>query len=136
VGFASADQAAAAVNYFNKSFMDAMRLEVEFAYKFGSQQKDQQKAWSKYTVGTSAFRRQQEASGANGTAIGDRHKKPKKPEEKGKAVNYLRELFQAGFDTHGHRTISSRLSFHWMRTYPMPCICYGAKHALLMCAPL
>eukprot|EP00890_Picochlorum_soloecismus_P004116 jgi/Picsp_1/4705/NSC_02074-R1_protein len=54
VGFASPSQAAAAKKYYDKAYMDAMRIQVEFAQKFGSESK--QNAWSKYTEGTSRYR--------------------------------------------------------------------------------
>ncbi len=68
IGFSSAAEAAAAVKYFNKTFLDASRLEVEFAFQYGSQ--EQPRAWSKYTEGSSAHKRLVEATGANTVAIG------------------------------------------------------------------
>lgn len=54
MGFASPSQAAAAKKYYDKAYMDAMRLQVDFAQKYGSTSK--QNAWSKYTEGTSRYR--------------------------------------------------------------------------------
>lgn len=64
VGFSTADEAEAAVGYFNKSFLDTSRLVVEFAFKYGNAEVP--RAWSKYTPGTSANRMAAQAgSGAN-----------------------------------------------------------------------
>lgn len=52
VGFASAGDAEAAQRYYNRSFMDASKLEVEFAQRVGSEE-GRRNAWSKYTDGTS-----------------------------------------------------------------------------------
>lgn len=99
MGFASAEQAAAAVKYFNRTFMDAMRLEVEYAYKYGAGQ-EKGKAWSKYTEGTSANHRQKTATGANDTAIGPakektaKKTKAPKPEEEDPKLRAFMELMQ------------------------------------------
>ena len=55
IGFSSATEAAAAVHYFNKTYIDASRIEVEFAFKYGASEKP--RAWSKYSEGTSANKR-------------------------------------------------------------------------------
>lgn len=58
VGFATEEQAAAAVSYFHRTYMDASRLEVEFAQKYGSKLASTN-AWSKYTPGTSGHKKLQ-----------------------------------------------------------------------------
>lgn len=68
VGFASSEDAAAARRYYNKSFMDATRLEVDFAQKYGAEAK--KNAWSKYTEGTSRYKEHQKAAtGANAVEV-------------------------------------------------------------------
>ena len=52
VGFASVKDAEAAQRYYNRTYMDASRLEVEFAQRVGSEE-GRRGAWSKYTDGTS-----------------------------------------------------------------------------------
>ncbi|EFN59301.1 hypothetical protein CHLNCDRAFT_19359, partial [Chlorella variabilis] len=89
VGFRTPAEAEAAVRYFNKSFMDTMRLAVEFAYKFGSGEAP--RAWSKYTEGTSAHKRltAPPQTGANDVPLGEGAKgKAKQPDPK------LREFLQ------------------------------------------
>lgn len=67
VGFARAPDAQAAQKYYNRTFLDAMRLEVEFAQKYGSDVK--RNAWSKYTEGTSRNKEFMAATGANAVAV-------------------------------------------------------------------
>lgn len=67
VGFAQASDAQAAQKYYNKTFMDAMRLEIEFAHKYGSEMK--KNAWSKYTEGTSRNKEFMAATGANAVKV-------------------------------------------------------------------
>lgn len=67
VGFAQDSDAQAAQKYYNKTFMDAMRLEVEFAQKYGSELK--KNAWSKYTEGTSRNKEFMAATGANAVKV-------------------------------------------------------------------
>ena len=52
VGFASVGDAEAAQRYYDRTFMDASKLEVEFAQRVGSEE-GRRNAWSKYTDGTS-----------------------------------------------------------------------------------
>lgn len=52
VGFASVEDAEGAQRYYNRTFMDASKLEVEFAQRMGSEE-GRRNAWSKYTDGTS-----------------------------------------------------------------------------------
>jgi multiple RNA-binding domain-containing protein 1 len=85
IGFSSAAEADSAVTYFNKTFLDASRLEVEFAFQYGAQ--EQPRAWSKYTEGSSAHQRLVEATGANTVALG----KGKEGEEKGKKKKKTKE---------------------------------------------
>lgn len=55
MGFRSVGDAQAAVKYFNRSFMGAQRLTVEFAEKYGGSHLP--RAWSKYTEGTSRYKK-------------------------------------------------------------------------------
>lgn len=71
MGFASSSDAAAAQKYYDKTFMDATRLEVAFAQKYGSEAK--QNAWSKYTEGTSRYKERQMATGANAIQVSGHH---------------------------------------------------------------
>lgn len=57
--------------------MDASRLEVEFAHKYGAESA-LNKPWSKYTPGTSAHKRAQTATAANAVSIGNISGKGKK----------------------------------------------------------
>ncbi|KAG2451283.1 hypothetical protein HYH02_003889 [Chlamydomonas schloesseri] len=66
IGFKSVDDAALAMKYYNKSYMDTMRLEVEYARKVGDNQLP--RAWSKHTTGTSANKK---VAGAAAPAGGD-----------------------------------------------------------------
>ncbi|KAG2501693.1 hypothetical protein HYH03_000195 [Edaphochlamys debaryana] len=52
IGFKTEEGATAALRYFNRSYMDTMRLSVEYARKVGDHQLP--RAWSKHTPGTSA----------------------------------------------------------------------------------
>jgi multiple RNA-binding domain-containing protein 1 len=67
VGFAQEADAVAAQKYYNKTYMDAMKIEVEFARKVG--QEARKDAWSKYTEGTSRFKERHMATGANTVEI-------------------------------------------------------------------
>jgi hypothetical protein len=74
--------------------MDASRLEIEFAFKYGASERPQ--AWSKYTEGTSAHRRAvNTATGANNVPVGQtgkegvNHRNGRKPEE-GKYISCCR----------------------------------------------
>lgn len=94
VGFASIEDAAGARQYFNKTYMDTSRLEVEYAYKYGATNQRPLNAWSKYTQGTSAHRRTLQATGEDqgiqhGKQAGPKAIKKnakKKPEEGRKRV--------------------------------------------------
>ena len=70
VGFAQDADAVAAQKYYNKTYMDAMKLEVEFARKVGQEAKKD--AWSKYTEGTSRFKERHMATGANTVEISEK----------------------------------------------------------------
>lgn len=52
VGFTSVDEAAAAVKYFDKTFVDTSRMQVEFAQRAGSEELS--RPWSRYSAGSSA----------------------------------------------------------------------------------
>eukprot|EP00887_Chlorella_sp_A99_P005214 scaffold1.g5214.t1 len=69
VGFHSAAEAEAAQRYFNKSFLDTMRLVVEFAFKPGSAE-GAPRAWSKYTSGTTANKKAAAAAAATAAPTG------------------------------------------------------------------
>ena len=54
MGFKTVEQAAAALKYFNKSFMDTSKLEVTAAQSFKTIDKAQNRPWSKHSEGSSA----------------------------------------------------------------------------------
>jgi len=88
VGFASSQDAAEARRYYNKTFMDASRLEVDFAQKYGSEAK--RNAWSKYTEGTSRYKEQQRAAtGANAVEVVNKKKDVQKGEDDPKLQEFL-----------------------------------------------
>ena len=60
VGYKTAEEAEAAIKYFNRTFMDTSRITVEAAEKLGSASLS--RPWSKYTEGSSAHKRLVEAS--------------------------------------------------------------------------
>ncbi|EFJ46013.1 hypothetical protein VOLCADRAFT_63158, partial [Volvox carteri f. nagariensis] len=62
IGFKSVDEAAAALRYYNRSYMDTAKLAVEFARKVGDEQLP--RAWSKHTSGTTANRKLTTPAGA------------------------------------------------------------------------
>jgi multiple RNA-binding domain-containing protein 1 len=77
VGFRSPAEAAAAVAYFDRSFMDAARLAVEHAFEFRAGAPPPPGAWSRHTAGTSAHARAAAAAaaaatGSNGAPLGAR----------------------------------------------------------------
>ncbi|CAL8464375.1 g3910 [Coccomyxa elongata] len=76
VGFRSVAEAQAAVKYFNRSFMGAQRLTVEFAEKYGGSHLP--RAWSKYTEGTSRYKKLHQEGNAD--------------EDKPKGVRELKKL--------------------------------------------
>ena len=53
IGFRTVQEAQAAMQYLNKSFMGAQRIYVEFAERYGGSRLP--RAWSKYTEGTSRY---------------------------------------------------------------------------------
>ncbi|GLC70759.1 hypothetical protein PLESTF_001030300 [Pleodorina starrii] len=55
IGFKSVEQAATALRYFDRSYMDTSKLAVEYARKVGDNQLP--RAWSKHTAGTTANRK-------------------------------------------------------------------------------
>eukprot|EP00793_Prasinoderma_coloniale_P000066 PRCOL_00005574-RA len=59
VGFRTEEQAAAALKYFNNTFIDTSRLRCEFALPVAHASLP--RGWSKYTKGTSAFARREDA---------------------------------------------------------------------------
>ncbi|KAJ9530616.1 hypothetical protein QJQ45_014764, partial [Haematococcus lacustris] len=62
IGYSTEEQAAAAAKYFHKTFIDATRIEVEFARKY--QDPALARPWSKHSAGSSAHARQTSASPA------------------------------------------------------------------------
>ncbi|CAG9460741.1 unnamed protein product [Pedinophyceae sp. YPF-701] len=78
VGFKTAAEATRARKFFHNSFLDTSRMKVDFAYKAGDEQLP--RAWSKYSKGSSAFKKlhaDEEAAGAG--AGGGQKDKDKKP---------------------------------------------------------
>lgn len=55
VGFKTEDQAAAALKYFNKTYLHTSKLEVEYAKAQDDTTLD--RPWSKHSMGSSAFSR-------------------------------------------------------------------------------
>lgn len=55
VGFRSVEEAQAAIKYFNRTFMGALRITVEFAEKYGGSH--MARPWSKYTEGTTRYKK-------------------------------------------------------------------------------
>ncbi len=53
IGFRTVQEAQAAMQYLNKTFMGAQRIYVEFAERYGGSRLP--RAWSKYTQGTSRY---------------------------------------------------------------------------------
>ncbi|KAL6761447.1 hypothetical protein V8C86DRAFT_3131565 [Haematococcus lacustris] len=60
IGYSTEEQAAAAAKYFHKTFIDATRIEVEFARKY--QDPALARPWSKHSAGSSAHARQTSVS--------------------------------------------------------------------------
>lgn len=57
VGFVEESQAAAAVEQFNKTYIDASKIEVELAKPYGHE--ELARPWSKYSKGSSAYNRRE-----------------------------------------------------------------------------
>ena len=57
VGFVEESQAAAAVEQFSKTYMDASKIEVELAKPYGHD--ELARPWSKYSKGSSAYSRRE-----------------------------------------------------------------------------
>jgi len=63
IGFSSGEEALSAVKYFNRTFIDTLRVEVELALAAGSEELP--RAWSRYTKGSSihqAYEERKEAA--------------------------------------------------------------------------
>ena len=62
IGYSSDDHAQSAVDHFNKTFINASKIEVELAKPYGDDSLN--RPWSKYSKGSSAFkRREKQVSG-------------------------------------------------------------------------
>ncbi|KAL3138544.1 hypothetical protein ABBQ32_006320 [Trebouxia sp. C0010 RCD-2024] len=92
IGFRSAEEAAAALKYFNRTFIDTSRIVVEVAEKVGSQQIA--RPWSKYSEGSSAHKKQEVKNQANSTDIAKPGKKGKKPAQEEEDDPELAEFLQ------------------------------------------
>ena len=57
IGYSSEDQAQSAVDHFNKTFINASKIEVELAKPYGDDSLN--RPWSKYSKGSSAFNRRE-----------------------------------------------------------------------------
>eukprot|EP00798_Chlamydomonas_sp_ICE-L_P010822 gene10822-16908_t len=72
IGYKTVEEAARALKYFNRSFMDTCRLEVDFARKYGDT--DLSRPWSKHSEGSSAHTKKQEALAVgSGNKVVDGH---------------------------------------------------------------
>ncbi|GFR48899.1 hypothetical protein Agub_g10847 [Astrephomene gubernaculifera] len=69
IGFKSAEEAATALRYYNKSYMDTSRLQVEFARKVGDDQLP--RPWSKHTAGSTANKKGTQGAAAPVGGKGD-----------------------------------------------------------------
>eukprot|EP01024_Parvocaulis_polyphysoides_P075434 TRINITY_DN9745_c1_g5_i2.p1 TRINITY_DN9745_c1_g5~~TRINITY_DN9745_c1_g5_i2.p1 ORF type:complete len:404 (+),score=77.74 TRINITY_DN9745_c1_g5_i2:136-1347(+) len=66
VGLKTPEEAQKVVKHFNNSYMDTAKLTVEVAREIGKQAdgaKDQQRAWSKYSQGSSAYKKRAREEG-------------------------------------------------------------------------
>ncbi|NXR70550.1 RBM19 protein, partial [Rhadina sibilatrix] len=85
IGYRSEDEAQAALNHFNKSFIDTSRVTVELCKSFGDPTKP--KAWSKHSQQAPASEKQPKEPLASAAPAGTKkHKKKKDP------VDNLKEL--------------------------------------------
>jgi multiple RNA-binding domain-containing protein 1 len=98
VGFKSESDAAAALKYFNRSFMGAVRLEVEYAFQYGAI--GAPRAWSRHTSGTSANRAVVAPTGANNAPLGEPKMTAREAKKAGKKARQLGPE-QGGRDTIG-----------------------------------
>ena len=56
IGFAAEDEAQAAKNYLNKTFIDTSKIEVQFAWGIQETEKESRpRPWSRYSQGSSAY---------------------------------------------------------------------------------
>ena len=60
VGFVEESQASAAVEQFNKTYIDASKIEIELAKPYGHE--ELARPWSKYSKGSSAYNRREKAA--------------------------------------------------------------------------
>ncbi|KXZ55529.1 hypothetical protein GPECTOR_2g1078 [Gonium pectorale] len=66
IGFKSVEEAAAAVRYYDRSYMDTMKLSVEYARKVGDGQLP--RPWSKHSAGSTAQKKLAAAAGGAAAA--------------------------------------------------------------------
>lgn len=85
VGFKSAEDAQAALDYLNNSYLDTSRLSIQFAYQRGAEALP--RAWSKYTPGTTAnaqVKAREQSTDAAAEQLQKEKKKKKKKKKKGR----------------------------------------------------
>lgn len=67
VGYTSEAQALKAMEYFNKTFIKASKIEVEVAHPYGASNLD--RPWSKYSKGSSAYSKHQKPEEKEGKKL-------------------------------------------------------------------
>lgn len=92
VGFRSAEEAADALKYFNRTFIDTSRISVEVAEKFGSQQIA--RPWSRYSEGSSAHKKLETKQNPVSQDSSKASKKSKKPVHEEEDDPQLAEFLQ------------------------------------------
>ncbi|KAH7950656.1 hypothetical protein HPB51_028320 [Rhipicephalus microplus] len=96
VGFKDEAQAAAAKEYFNNSYLDTSKLQVEICAALGDEQKP--RSWSKYSADSSAYQR-----------LHPETRKPKPVKEKSPRKNFADEFLK---DLEGNEEFEEFLKVH------------------------
>ncbi|KAL1478157.1 hypothetical protein MTO96_035176, partial [Rhipicephalus appendiculatus] len=96
VGFKDEAQAAAAKEYFNNSYLDTSKLQVEICAALGDEQKP--RSWSKYSADSSAYQR-----------LHPETKKPKPVKEQSPRKNFADEFLK---DLEGNEEFEEFLKVH------------------------
>jgi multiple RNA-binding domain-containing protein 1 len=99
VGYKTEKQAGAAVSFFNQSFIDTSKLEVEIAKTFGDPSLP--RPWSKYSKGSSAFEKREEQQKARQAAVETKkneeplhHPRANLLKEQSKTYQLLKKLYE------------------------------------------
>jgi multiple RNA-binding domain-containing protein 1 len=103
VGYKTEKQAGAAVSFFNQSFIDTSKLEVEIAKTFGDPSLP--RPWSKYSKGSSAFEKREEQQKARQAAVETKkneeplhHPRANLLKEQSKTYQLLKKLYEVEED--------------------------------------